>query len=72
MGWIAILTSGLKALANLLGLLKTNQDQKAGVAIQTAADATVANKTLTAEAQAAVAAPHSDAAVDKRLSDGAF
>lgn len=72
MGWIAWIGDGLKALALALGLLKTNQDQKAGVALQTAADASASNRVLTAEAQAEVDAPKTDSAVEARLRDGTF
>lgn len=73
--WTSILgiVSGLiSGVGKLLGLIKTNQDQRAGIAMQTSADDQAALKAETSIAQAEAQAPKTDSGIDERLKDGTF
>ena len=71
MAQLALLAGGLVALVGLCAfvLMKARADGKAA---QTATDLTQTNETNNAMLQAGMAAPRTDAAVDRSLRDGSF
>lgn len=72
MTWSSAILAFLSAVGKALGLLQTNADKKAGVALQSAADNEAASKTQGAIAQAEAAAPKTDDQVEQRARDGSF
>lgn len=72
LGLIKAASSLLSIVSSWLGLAKTNQDEKAGVAMQVAADNTAASKAQTAEAQAEAQAPKSQSDLAARAENGTF
>ena len=71
-GWLSAISAFLTVLGKALGLIQTNEDKKAGVALQTGADNEAASKAQGAIAQAEVDAPRTDEAVEQRLRDDKF
>jgi hypothetical protein len=73
--WTSILAAAsalLGILAKALGLVKTSQDEQAGIAMQGAADEKAAAGAQRRISDAEAQAIHSDSGVDKRLEDGTF
>lgn len=71
-GWLSAISAFLTVVGKALGLIQTNEDKKAGIAMQSAVDNQAAAKTQQAIAQAEVDAPRTDEAVEQRLRDDKF